>query len=48
MIKEISTEIKSLNEYETGIKVFDDILGSSESRLVDQYFIRGRHNDLDI
>ena len=40
--------MKPLSEYENAIKVFEDILGSSNSRLVDQYFIRGRHNDLDI
>ena len=47
-IKEISDEIKPLNEYENGIILFDDILGSSNSRLIDQFFIRGRHNNLDI
>ena len=47
-IKAISDEIKPLNEYENGIKVFDDILGSSDSRFIDQFFIRGRHNNLDI
>ena len=47
-IKEISNEIKPLNEYENGIIVFDDILGSSNSRFIDQFFIRGRHNILDI
>ena len=47
-IKEISDEIKPLNEYENGIKVSDDILGSSNSRFIDQFFIRGRHNKLDI
>ena len=47
-IKEISDEIKPLSEYENGIKVFDDILSSSNSRLVEQYFIRGRRNDLDL
>ena len=47
-IKEISDEIKPLNEYEIGIIVFDDILGSSNSRFIDQFFIRGRHNHLDI
>ena len=46
-IKEIGDEIKPLNDYENGIRVFDDILGSSNSRLVDQYFIRGRQTDLD-
>ena len=47
-IKEINDEIKPLNEYESGIIVFDDILGSSNSRFIDQFFIRGRHNNLDI
>ena len=47
-IKEISEEIKPLNEYENGIIVFDDILGSSNSRFIDHFFIRGRHNYLDI
>ena len=47
-IKEISDEIKPLNEYENGIIVFDDILGSSNSRFIDQFFIGGRHNNLDI
>ena len=46
-IKEISDEIKPLNEYENGIIVFDDILGSSNSKFIDQFFIRGRHKNLD-
>ena len=44
-IKEINDEIKPLNEYEKGIIVFDDFLGSSNSRFIDQFFIRGRHNN---
>ena len=47
-IKEISDEINPLNKYENGIIVFDHILGSSNSRFIDQFFIRGRHNNLDI
>ena len=47
-IKEISDESKPLNEYENGIIVSDDILGSSNSRFIDQFFIRGRHNNLHI
>ena len=34
--KEISDEIKPLSEYENAIIVFDDNLGSSNRRLVDQ------------
>ena len=47
-IKEIGDEIKSLNEYENGVIVVDEVLGSSNSRFIDQFFIRGRHNNLDI
>ena len=47
-IKQISDEIKPLNDNENGIIVFDDILGSSISRFINQFFIRGRHNNLDI
>ena len=47
-IKEISDDIIPLNEHENGIIVFDDILGSTNSRFIDQFFIRGRHNNLDI
>ena len=47
-IKEISDEIKPLNEYENGVIDFDDVLRSSNIRDIDQYFIRGRHNNLDI
>ena len=46
--KEVSDEIKPLNEYENGVIVFDDVLASSNSREIDQYFKRGRHNNLDI
>ena len=38
-IKEINDEIKPLNEYENGIIVFDDFLGSSNSRFIDQFFL---------
>ena len=47
-IKEINDEIKPLNEYKNGFIVSDDILGSSNSKFIDQFFIRGRHNNLDI
>ena len=39
-IEEIGKEIKPLNEYEKTIKVFDDILGSTNSNCIDQFFIR--------
>ena len=37
-----------LNEYKNAIIVFDEILGSSISRYICQFFIRGPHNNLDI
>ena len=46
-IKEIGEEIKPLNENDNAIIVFDDILGSSNSKYIDQFFIRRRHNNLD-
>ena len=47
-IKELNDEIKPLNENENGIIVFDDSLGSSNSRFIVQFFIKGRHNNLDL
>ena len=47
-IKETSCEIKPLSEYENVIIVFDDILDSSNSKFIGQFFLRGRHNNLDI
>ena len=47
-IKEISDKIKPLNEYENAVIVFDDVVGSSNSKYIDQFFIRGRQNNLDI
>ena len=46
-IKELTEEVKSLNQYETAIIVFDDILGSTDSRYIDQFFVSCRHNNLD-
>ena len=47
-VKAINDEIKPVNENENCVIVFDDILGSTNSNYIDQYFIRGRHNRLDI
>ena len=47
-IKEIGGEIKPLYEYGNGIIVFDGGLASSNSGDIDQFFIRGRHNNLDV
>ena len=47
-IKEIGEEIKPLKEYEKAIIVFADNLGSTNSRYIPQFFIRGRHSNLDV
>ena len=47
-IKEMSDEKEPLSDYENGIIVFDNILGSSNSRDIDQFFIRGRQYLLSI
>ena len=47
-IKEIGEEIISVGEYENRILVFDDTLSTSNSKYIDQNFIRGRHKILDI
>ena len=47
-IKEIGDEIKPLNEYENAIIVLDDLLGALNRKYIHQFFIRGRHNNLDI
>ena len=44
----IGEENKPLNENESAIKNFDDLLGSSSNKSKDQFFRRGRHTILDI
>ena len=44
-IKEVGEAIKPLKEYKNANIVFDDILGSSISRNIDQFFIPRRHSN---
>ena len=41
-------EIKNLIEHEKCVIVPDDILGSINSKFLDQFFIGDKHNNLDI
>ena len=41
-MKEIGEIIKPLNEYENAIVVFECILGTSNSKYIDQFFREGR------
>ena len=41
-------EIKPINKYKGSIVVFDDMLGAKNSSQLDEFFTRGRHEDLDV
>ena len=47
-IKAFGEEVKPLHEYKNAVRVFDDTLGSSNSKYIDQSFIKVAHNNLDI
>ena len=47
-INETIEEIRTVNEYKNAIIVFDDILGTSISKYLDQFSIRDRHKNLDM
>ena len=43
-----SNEIKPINKYRGSVKIFDDMLGAKNSSQIDEFFTRGRHEDLDV
>ena len=43
-----STEIKPINKYIGSVVIFDDMLGAKNSSQIDEFFTRGRHEDLDV
>ena len=43
-----STEIKPINKYKVSVVIFDDMLGAKNSSQIDEFFTRGRHEDLDV
>ena len=43
-----STEIKPINKYKGSDVIFDDMLGAKNSSQIDEFFTRGRHEDLDV
>ena len=43
-----TSEIKPRNKYKGSVVIFDDILGSKNSSQIDEFFTRGRHEDLDV
>ena len=47
-IYKTSNEIKPINKYKGSIVIFDDMLGAKNSSQIDEFFTRGRHEDLDV
>ena len=43
-----NTEIKPINKYKGSVVIFDDMLGAKNSSQIDEFFTRGRHEDLDV
>ena len=43
-----SNEIKAINKYKGSVVIFDDMLGSKNSSQIDDFFTRGRHEDIDV
>ena len=43
-----SNEIKPINKYKGSVVIFDDMLGAKISSQIDEFFTRGRHEDLNV
>ena len=43
-----SIEIKPINKYNGSVVIFDDMLGAKNSSQIDEFFTRGRLEDLDV
>ena len=43
-----STQIKQTNKYKGSVVIFDDMLGSKNCSQIDEFFTRGRHEDLNV
>ena len=43
-----SNEIRPINKYKGSVVIFDDMLGAKNSSQIDEFFTRGRHEDLDV
>ena len=43
-----TTDIKLINKYKGSVVIFDDMLGAKKSSQTDEFFTRGRPEDLDV
>ena len=47
-VKAIGEKIEPLIEYKNNVIVFEDYFGSPNSERIDQFFVRGTHDNLDV
>ena len=45
---ETSDEIKPINKHKGPIVMFDDMLGARNSSQIDEFFAKGRHEDINV
>ena len=43
-----SNEVKPINKYKKSVVIFDGILGAKNSSQIDEFYTRGRHEDLNV
>ena len=43
-----NSDIKPINKYKGSVVIFDDMLGAKNSSQIDEFFTRGRHEDIDV
>ena len=43
-----STDIKPINKCKGSVVIFNDMLGAKKSSQIDEFFTRGRHEELDV
>ena len=43
-----TNELKPINKYKGSVVIFDDMLGARNSSQIDEFFTKGRHEDLDV
>ena len=43
-----STEVKPINKYKRSVVIFDDMLGARNCSQIDEFFTRGRHENLNV
>ena len=48
LIFRTSNEIKPMNKYKGSVVIFDDMLGARNCSQIDEFFTRGRHENLDV